>query len=99
MRRSSSGSSLGEAARMAARPLPIPRVFDEAPRGSASWKSALRCCWMGLGDLSATGGDLFRELEVSVRTGAVGIVMDHRLAEARSLADAHVAWDDSVEHE
>src|SRR5690242_4007299 len=47
----------------------------------------------------ATGGHLLGELEVRVGAGAVRVVVDHRDAEARRLADAHVARDDRVEDE
>ena len=40
-----------------------------------------------------------RQLEVGVGPGAMGIMVDHRLAEARCLADPHIAWDDGVEDE
>src|SRR5579875_691059 len=48
---------------------------------------------------SATGRDLLGQLEIRLGPGAVGIEVDHRLAEARGLADAHVARDHRVEHQ
>src|SRR5437763_9035564 len=48
---------------------------------------------------SATGGHLLCQLEVRVGPGAVGVVVDDRLPEARRLANSNVARDHRVEHQ
>ena len=49
--------------------------------------------------VSATCGHLLGELEVGIGARAVRVVMDHRAAEARRLADPDVARDHGVEDE
>src|SRR5204862_5497754 len=48
---------------------------------------------------SATGGHLLCQLEVGLRAGAMRVVMDDRTAEARCLAEPHVARNHRLEDE
>src|ERR1039458_1410442 len=82
-------------------------LIDSASSSSVCWSNSRRG-WCGVGvvsprpiprALSATGGNLLCQFEIGVRPGAVGIVVDHRLAEARCLPDSDVARDHGIENQ